>query len=89
MVGLKNSLIGLLMLLSLSSCAQNKELKIQEVCFSRYNELNEIELVCYDRDGKEYTRYGADSDKYTCFNPKEASKIAAFIDKCLSQGVKP
>jgi hypothetical protein len=73
----------------LSGCAQSKTLDIQEVCFTRVNEIGELSLRCYDRDGKEYDRNDVSGDKYTCFNTKEASKLSAFTDKCLKAGVKP
>jgi hypothetical protein len=79
----------MLFAMSLPSCAQNKQLNIGEVCFTRYNEINEIELVCYRPDGTDYRRYGSDADKYTCFNTKEAAKLSSFVDKCLKEGVKP
>lgn len=82
-------LSAVFLILSIPACAQNKQLGIEEVCFSRVNEIGDLTLRCYDKNGTEYDRTDQTADKYTCFNPKEAAKISVFIDKCLKAGVKP
>lgn len=79
----------IILLSTLGACAQNKHLNIGEVCFSRVNEIGEINLRCYDKDGREYDRSDRTADKYTCFNTKDAAKLSAFTDKCLKAGIKP
>jgi hypothetical protein len=75
--------------LSVPACAQNKTLGIKEVCFTRVNELGDLSLRCYDEAGNEFDRRDLTADKHTCFNPKEATKLSQFVDKCLKEGIKP